>query len=123
MSSSLTRIPFSEALLPRVQGFACGEESWQWEVSAWIKAPRGSAGALDELERGAQVWLYVDGDGELVGFGSLAAALQRWPRSKDPPVPASATLAQTALRLTPRSFTTAPGKLAPARSAGAWAFT
>jgi ribosomal protein S18 acetylase RimI-like enzyme len=89
MPSNLIRIPFTEDLLPKVQAFDCGDEPWEREVSDWIKAPRGGGGALDELEHGATVWLYVTDDGELVGFGSLAAAVQRWPRSKDPQVPAS----------------------------------
>jgi ribosomal protein S18 acetylase RimI-like enzyme len=89
MPSNLLRIPFTEDLLAKVQGFDCGEEPWQREVSDWIKAPLGSGGALDELGQGARVWLYVTQAGELVGFGSLAATMQRWPRSKDPQVPAS----------------------------------
>jgi ribosomal protein S18 acetylase RimI-like enzyme len=84
MSSNLTKVPFTEELLPKVQGFDCGEEVWEQEVSDWIKAPLGAGGALDELQQGNQVWLYVDEGGELVGFGSLGITMQRWPRSKDP---------------------------------------
>jgi len=89
MSSNLTRIPFAVDLLPMVESFGCGDEPWQREVSDWIKAPPGAGGAVEELEHGAQVWLYATEEGEVVGFGSLAAASQRWPRSKDPPIPAS----------------------------------
>src|SRR5262249_37006244 len=39
----------------------------------------------DDLEHGNAVWLYVT-DGDLVGFGSLGIALQRWPRAKDPQI-------------------------------------
>jgi ribosomal protein S18 acetylase RimI-like enzyme len=89
MAHELKKIPFAEDLLPKVQAFACGDEPWQREVSDWIKAPRGASGAVDELERGARVWLYVTEDGDLVGFGSLAATTQRWPGAKSPPVPAT----------------------------------
>src|SRR5437870_2919878 len=89
MASDLTRTPFMELLWPKVQAFYCGDEPWQREVSDWIKAPRGAGGALDELDRGTRIWLYVSGAGELVGFGSLAPAMQRWPRAKDPQIPAS----------------------------------
>src|SRR5262245_42150133 len=86
MSSDLTKIPFTEELLPKVQGFDCGDEPWEREVSDWIKTPRGQGGALDELQQGNHVWLYVNEADEVVGFGSLGAAMQRWPRSKDPPL-------------------------------------
>jgi hypothetical protein len=39
MATQLVRIPFPEALLPKVQGFDCGQEPWEKEVSDWIKAP------------------------------------------------------------------------------------
>jgi GNAT superfamily N-acetyltransferase len=89
MPPQLTRIPFTEELLPKVQAFDCGSEPWQLEVSNWIKAPPGAAGAVDALSRNVQVWLYADEQGNLVGFGSLAEAMQRWPRSKDDPIPVS----------------------------------
>ena len=44
----LVRIPFTEILLPRVQGFDCGEEIWQTEISDWIKAPREGNGAINQ---------------------------------------------------------------------------
>jgi ribosomal protein S18 acetylase RimI-like enzyme len=44
---------------------------------------------MDELQHGTQVWLYLTPEGEPVGFGSLAAASQRWPRAKDPQIAAS----------------------------------
>jgi len=85
----LTRIPFTPDLLPKVQGFACGDKPYEREVSDWIKAPRGGRGAIDELEQGNEVWLYLTEEGDLVGFGSFGVALQRWPRPKDPQIPAS----------------------------------
>jgi ribosomal protein S18 acetylase RimI-like enzyme len=86
---TLTRIDFAENLLPKVQGFDCGAEPWQQEVSDWIKAPRGTGGAVDALSQGNQVWLYADPNYELVGFGSIGATTQRYPRPKDDPIPAS----------------------------------
>jgi len=88
--SKLVRIPFDESLLAKVQGFDCGTEVWQTEVSGWIKKPRGAGGALDEMENGGlQVWLYATDDGQLVGFGSLGAGMQRWPGTKDPEIQVS----------------------------------
>jgi GNAT superfamily N-acetyltransferase len=89
MAGALIRVPFTEELLPKVQSFACGDDSWEREASDWIKAPRGSGGGIDALEHGDQVWLYVTSHGDVVGFGSLGAAEQRWPRAKDPTVPVS----------------------------------
>jgi GNAT superfamily N-acetyltransferase len=89
MPSALTRIPFTEELLPKVQGFNCGDDAWEREVSDWIKAARGGGGGIDALQHGDQVWLYVTAEGDVFGFGSLGAAEQRWPRAKDPPVPVS----------------------------------
>src|SRR4051812_37573910 len=82
MASSLTKMPFTEELLPNVQGFDCDDEPWEREVADWIKAPRGGSGGLDELQQGNQVWLYANEESEIVGFGSLGIALQWWPRSK-----------------------------------------
>jgi ribosomal protein S18 acetylase RimI-like enzyme len=86
MASDLVRIAFTEELLPKVQSFDCGNEPRELEVSDWIKAPRGAGGAVDDLARGNEVWLYVTGGGDVVGFGSLGIALQRWPRAKDPQI-------------------------------------
>jgi ribosomal protein S18 acetylase RimI-like enzyme len=86
---SLTRIDFTDQFLPQVQAFDCGDEPREREISDWIKAPRGSGGALDALGQDNKVWLYVDGDGNLVGFGSLGDSVQRWPGPKDPALPVS----------------------------------
>src|SRR5262249_8164208 len=86
MSSDLTRIPFTEESLPKVQGFDCGDEPWEREVSDWIKAPLGEGGALDELQQGSHVWLYVNEADVLDWFGSLCITMQRCPRSKDPQI-------------------------------------
>lgn len=77
------RIDFSAALLPRVQQFDCGNEPWEREVSDWIKAPLGSGGALDDmLNLQTAVWLYEDGQGKVVGFGSLGQHQLRYPDPK-----------------------------------------
>lgn len=68
----LSRIDFSAALLPRVQQFDCGSQTWEKEVSDWIKGSLGSGGALDDMANlNTAVWLYEEKNGELVGFGSL----------------------------------------------------
>jgi len=86
----LVRIPFTEVLLPKVQGFDSGDEIWQTEVSDWIKAPREGNGAINDIVNGGlSVWIYATAQGEVVGFGSLGEGMQRWPKSKDPEIPAS----------------------------------
>src|SRR3989442_152452 len=89
MSADLQRLPFTPELLAKVQAFDCGTEPWEGEVSDWIKAAPGEGGAVDELLQGNQVWLYITAAGELVGFGSLGEARQRWPGQKDPKIEAS----------------------------------
>jgi hypothetical protein len=79
-------LPFSEALLSRVQGYVCGTEPFEQEVAAWIQAARGAGGALDELENaGTLVWLYESEAGELVGIGSLGVTQWRWDNPKKGP--------------------------------------
>jgi ribosomal protein S18 acetylase RimI-like enzyme len=77
----LTRIAFTPELLPRVAGMECGDAVWEKEVAEWIKAPIGTGGAADAVGQQVMVWLYETADGQLIGFGSLAAALHL------PPVP------------------------------------
>ena len=89
MATTFQVIPFAPELLSKVQAFDCGDEPWEREVSDWIKRPPGQDGAVDALARGMTVWLYVSEAGELIGFGSLDRAEQRWPTSKDPKIPAS----------------------------------
>src|SRR5262249_22212315 len=89
MAGALVRIPFTEELLPKVQGFDSGSEPWEQEPANWIKAGLGGDGAVDALTQGTKVWLYLTDAGDLVGFGSLGEARQRWPRAKDPQILAS----------------------------------
>ena len=88
--AALIRIAFDDTLLPKVEAFDCGSELWQLEVSEWIKGPRGSDGAINDIENGTSVWLYANEAGEVVGFGSLGESVQRWPGPKDLKIPASA---------------------------------
>jgi ribosomal protein S18 acetylase RimI-like enzyme len=86
---NLTRIDFGDQLLPQVQAFDCGNEPWQRELADALKAPRGTGGVLDGLDQGTRAWLYLDNDGNLVGYGSLGDSVQRWPGPKDPQIPVS----------------------------------
>ncbi len=91
MSEPLRKVEFTEAhlALPKVQAFACGDEEWEREVADWLKAPKGQNGAVDDLERGTKVWLYLTAAGELVGVGSLGVGKLKWPKSKSDPIATS----------------------------------
>lgn len=80
--SLLRKVPFTEELLPNVQGFFCGDLFWEGEISDWIKDPE--QGAREVREGQCDAWLYANQDGELVGFSSLGSSNWRWPTPKDP---------------------------------------
>jgi len=66
-----------------VADFDCGDEPWEQEVANWIKGPRGSGSALDDMaNNGTKVWLYETEADELVGFGSLGVTHWRWDNPK-----------------------------------------
>ena len=79
-SSIPPQIVFSAGSYERVRDFSCSrpgqpEERWEEDVSWWIKAPQDEQGALDAVrEAAAEVWLYEDSEGSLIGFASLAIA-------------------------------------------------
>jgi len=94
--NGLERVQFTADLLPGVQHFDCGSEPWELIVSEYLKAPANepdSAVASTLLPNNhphhARVWLYINQDGELVGFGALAKGNQRYPKPKDDPIPVS----------------------------------
>lgn len=79
-------IPFTEQLLERVRDFHCGDEAYEVEVAQYIKSPRGTGSALDDMvNNGTQVFLYETLAGELVGYGSLGTTLWRWDNPKKGP--------------------------------------
>lgn len=92
MSDELRFVPFTPDMLsrPSVQAFDCGAKEWEAEITAWLKAPRGQGGAVDDVEvAGNQVWLYATEDGQLVGVGSLGPTTASWPRNSSPRLPAT----------------------------------
>lgn len=83
MTSNLQKVPFTQELLPLVQDFECGDQVYEVEVSDWIKN-KGPGCVIDAMERwGTQVWLYVNEQTELVGFGSLGKTKWYWPAPSD----------------------------------------
>jgi len=69
-----------------VAHFDCGLEPYEIEVADYIKAPRGTGGALDDMaNNGARVWLFETASNELVGFGSLGVTSWRWSNPKKGP--------------------------------------
>lgn len=76
---AIEKIAFTANHLELVQGFDCGDEPWQTEVSDWIKGP-----VLQDMEGwGTEVWLYLSGDGQIIGFGSLGRTRWQWPTGTD----------------------------------------
>lgn len=80
----LRKVAFSRELLPRVAAFKCGDQPWDIEVSDWIKAPEGKGGAIDDLGKKCDVWLYLNEKDEVVGFSSLGSSNWRYPTANDP---------------------------------------
>src|SRR5262245_8047965 len=89
VADQLVKIAFHKDLLPKVQGFDCGDEPWEREVSDWLKAPSAEQGAIHDWYRGTEIWLYATAAGELVGVGTLGKASTRWPTNKDPKIETS----------------------------------
>ncbi len=69
MPARLTAIPFTKDDLDTVANFHCGDDPWAEYVSNWIKG--ADDGVLVALDLGTQVWLYLNSDDDIVGFGSL----------------------------------------------------
>ena len=88
MPNLLRNIPFSEQLLAAVADFECGDEEWERPLAAWIQAAANvKDGALYEMRRRREkleVWLHVNGAGDLVGYSSLGESNWQWPTADDP---------------------------------------
>ncbi len=91
MPDSLQKVPFSETLLGVVADFDCGDEEWERPLASWIKAaPDVENGALYEMRKRKgklDVWLHVNGSGDLVGYSALGASNWEWPTREDSRVP------------------------------------
>ena len=78
MTAPLVAIPFDESLLPHVQGFSCGEESYERELADWIRLE-----SVPAIQRGCKVWLYANEAREVVAYSSLAITRWRYPTPAD----------------------------------------
>ena len=82
MANALTPVAFTADLLPVVRDFDYGTEPWEKELATWM---------LDEcvpaMASGTKVWLYLNQDGECVGYGSLGERLWSYPKKTSPKVP------------------------------------
>lgn len=76
----LSRLSFIEEDLTAVQGFACGNEPWERYLAQWITntAP-DEKNVLEHLRDGTKVWLYLTGQGDIVGYGSLGTTTWKYP--------------------------------------------
>ena len=76
----LFRIDFIEEDVSAVQDFACGGEPWEVYLSQWItNTVKDDKGVIDCLREGTKVWLYLTGDGDIVGYGSLGITTWKYP--------------------------------------------
>jgi GNAT superfamily N-acetyltransferase len=85
----LHRKPFTEADTEHVQGFRCGDASYEKEVAGWLKNTEGDCAitSIAHPTRPSRVWLYTTPEGTLVGFGALGQSDWRWKGKSDPKVP------------------------------------
>ena len=85
-SDELRPLEFTPAMTAKVSHFDCGSEPWETEVSDWIKARGDTKGdsALTAMraEPPVRIWLYINSEDRIVGFGSLGQSEWRWPNSK-----------------------------------------
>jgi len=77
MSARLTAIPFTKDDLDAVADFHCGDNPWAEYVAEWIKGAPG--GVLVALDIGTDIWLYLNDDNEIVGYGSLGTSEWNYP--------------------------------------------
>jgi ribosomal protein S18 acetylase RimI-like enzyme len=82
MPDLVQRIDFTGELLSEFNDFHCGDEPWEVEVSTWIKSTDPDNSALaDSAKWGTRVWVYLNGAGNVIGFGSLG--LTDWTLNDD----------------------------------------
>jgi hypothetical protein len=77
MPARLTAIPFTKDDLDAVADFHCGDDPWAEYVTNWIRGAQN--GVLDAFDLGTDVWLYLDDDNNIVGFGSLGITEWSYP--------------------------------------------
>lgn len=82
MANALTRVAFRAELLPVVRDFNYGTEPWEKDLAAWMFDD-----CVPAMASGTKVWLYLNQDGECVGYGSLGPALWSYPKKNSPRVP------------------------------------
>jgi len=78
MPQLLQKSPFTMSDVSLVQGFDCGDEPWEIEVSNWIQ-DRGEQPVSYGLHHGCEVWLYWTAENGLIGYGSLVERSWKWP--------------------------------------------
>ncbi len=92
--NELARYEFTPSEWPNVQGFDCGDEPYEKEVSEWLKGPSGAGidsalNSISDPARPSRLWLYKLGE-EVVRFGALSKTTWRWPgKNNDPTLPLS----------------------------------
>lgn len=84
MADVLFPVPFAADLLRFVAGFDCGPKPWEQEPAHWIQQH-----AVEAISHGTKVWLYMNRQDRVVGFGSLDVSKSplRYPTPKSPKVP------------------------------------
>ena len=62
----LYAVPFTEADQVRLAGFSCGTDTSGQYVTEWLLG----SDVMESMKRGTRVWLFENGAGEIVGYGS-----------------------------------------------------
>ncbi len=71
----LYAVPFTEADQERLAGFSCGAGTVGHYVTEWLLG----SDVLESMKRGTRVWLFENGAGEIVGYGSVGPTKWKWP--------------------------------------------
>jgi GNAT superfamily N-acetyltransferase len=74
MPDLLRFVRFTPDLLGEVRDFDYGDEPYQRELADWMRND-----AVQALERGTKIWLYVNQAVEIVGYGSLGVTRWKYP--------------------------------------------
>lgn len=62
-----------------------GDEPWEAEIAAWLAGDTHAESSLAaDLARGNLAWLYLNGEGDIVGVGSIGPATASYPRNSSP---------------------------------------
>ena len=80
MPPTLHATRFTRETQRDIQSFECGTGVVARDMTDWITGPRCFA----SMERGAEVWIFRDDNGAIVGFGAVGTTRWRLPNQQSP---------------------------------------